>query len=100
MFSHGELGIRSHLRVLFIRTLQILAFSCFLILPARAETQPPVVHTRIRCGRSAELRLSSPASSQGGLLLAELRSGKPLKEPKGKWDGKEISFWDLKAIKE
>lgn len=44
-----------------------------------------------------ELRLSSQASNQGGLLLAELRSEKPIKEPKGKWDGKEILFWSQKA---
>jgi len=37
--------------------------------------------------------LSSPQSSQGSLLLVEVRSAKPLAEIKGEWNAKEIPFW-------
>lgn len=85
------------LQALFIRSLQALALSCLLLLPLGAETRTPAVQTEMKCGENAELRLSSPASNQGGLLLAELRSQEPFKDPKGKWDGKEILFWNRKA---
>jgi murein DD-endopeptidase MepM/ murein hydrolase activator NlpD len=45
------------------------------------------------CGQGVELRLSSPQSSQGSLLLVEVRSAKPLAEIKGEWNAKEIPFW-------
>lgn len=91
------MGTQNRPRDFFIRLLPTLAIYCFLFLPIRAGTHTPAVQTKIKCGKSAELRLSSSTSTQGGLLLAELRSGEPLKEPKGKWDGKEVSFWNLKA---
>ena len=40
-----------------------------------------------------QLRLSAPASSQGSLFLAELRSAKPLAEVAATWDEKQIPFW-------
>lgn len=85
------------LQILLIRSCQTLAFFCFFLFPLRAGTRTTAVRTKMKCGKSAELRLSSPASNQGGLLLAELRSQKPIKEPKGKWDGKEIMFWSQKT---
>ncbi len=91
------MGTPKLLRVLFVRSFQALALSCLLLLPLRAGTRTTAVQTKMNCGTGVELRLSSPASNQGGLLLAELRSEKPLREPKGKWDGKEIWFWNLKA---
>jgi murein DD-endopeptidase MepM/ murein hydrolase activator NlpD len=97
MILSREMGTQNLLRVLFIRSFQALALSGLLLLPLRAETRTTPVQTKLKCGMNAELRLSSPASNQGGLLLAELRSEKPLREPKGKWDGKEILFWNLKA---
>lgn len=45
------------------------------------------------CSAGATLRLSSPLSSQGSLLLVELRSAPPLTEVKGNWDGKSVPFW-------
>jgi murein DD-endopeptidase MepM/ murein hydrolase activator NlpD len=45
------------------------------------------------CGQGVELRLSAPASSQGSLLLADLRSTKPLTEIAATWDEKQIPFW-------
>jgi murein DD-endopeptidase MepM/ murein hydrolase activator NlpD len=45
------------------------------------------------CGAGVTLRLSSPLSSQGSLLLVELNSARPLAEVKGDWDGKSVPFW-------
>ena len=45
------------------------------------------------CGQNVELRLSSPESTQGSLLLAELRSPQPVSEIKATWDEREIPFW-------
>ena len=45
------------------------------------------------CGQGVELRLSSPQSSQGSLLLVEVRSAKPVAEIRGEWNAKEIAFW-------
>ena len=45
------------------------------------------------CNAGATLRLSSPLSSQGSLLLVELKSARPLTEVKGNWDGKSVPFW-------
>jgi murein DD-endopeptidase MepM/ murein hydrolase activator NlpD len=100
MISSLEIRTQNLLVVLFIRTVLTLVLSCLLFPPLRAETHTPSVKTKMKCGKAAELRLSSPASSQGSLLLAELRSGKPLKEPKGKWDGKDVLFWDLKVTEQ
>jgi murein DD-endopeptidase MepM/ murein hydrolase activator NlpD len=45
------------------------------------------------CSAGATLRLSSPISSQGSLLLVELRSTRPLTEVKGDWGGRSVPFW-------
>lgn len=37
--------------------------------------------------------LSSPESSQGSLLLVEVKSAKPLAEIKGDWGGRSVPFW-------
>jgi murein DD-endopeptidase MepM/ murein hydrolase activator NlpD len=52
----------------------------------------PSPPAQVECG-SGTLTLSSPQSSQGSLLLLELRTSAPLAEVKGTWDGKEIPFW-------
>jgi murein DD-endopeptidase MepM/ murein hydrolase activator NlpD len=39
------------------------------------------------------LHLSAPESSQGSLLLAEVKSAKPLTEIKGDWGGRTVLFW-------
>ena len=45
------------------------------------------------CGAGTELRLSAPESSQGSLLLAEVKSANPLKEIQGEWGGRSVPFW-------
>jgi murein DD-endopeptidase MepM/ murein hydrolase activator NlpD len=39
------------------------------------------------------LRLSAPAAIQGGLLLIEVKSTKPLAEVSGEWEGRSVPFW-------
>jgi murein DD-endopeptidase MepM/ murein hydrolase activator NlpD len=46
------------------------------------------------CSPGTELHLSAPESSQGSLLLAEVKSARPLTEIKGDWDGREVAFWE------
>jgi murein DD-endopeptidase MepM/ murein hydrolase activator NlpD len=53
-------------------------------------SRPPAEHS---CAPGVSLKLSSPESSQGSLLLIELRSAKALTELHGSWSDKEIPFW-------
>ena len=79
---------------------------CVLLLagaPAIAQKSRP--HHRISkpiaaqpsthdCGHNLTLHLSSPAPTQGSLLLLELRStAQPVAEIKATWDSREIPFW-------
>jgi murein DD-endopeptidase MepM/ murein hydrolase activator NlpD len=45
------------------------------------------------CSAGTELHLSAPESSQGSLLLVEVKSATPLEEVKGDWDGRSVPFW-------
>src|SRR5260370_1631875 len=45
------------------------------------------------CTPGAELRLSAPESSQGSLLLIELKSAQPLAEVNGDLGGRKVPFW-------
>ena len=45
------------------------------------------------CTPGTELRLSAPESSQGSLLLIELKSAQGLAEVKGAWGGRKVAFW-------
>jgi len=45
------------------------------------------------CGNGVALRLSAPEAAQGTLLLAQLRSEKPLSEVSGRWNDREVPFW-------
>jgi len=57
----------------------------------RKSPPPAATHD---CGHNITLRLSSPDSTQGGLLLLELRSpAQPVSEVKATWDNREIPFW-------
>jgi murein DD-endopeptidase MepM/ murein hydrolase activator NlpD len=59
--------------------------------------KPAAPASKYDCGQGAELLLSAPESSQGGLLLAELRSPKPVTQIKANWDEKEAPFWQEAA---
>jgi murein DD-endopeptidase MepM/ murein hydrolase activator NlpD len=45
------------------------------------------------CTPGTTLRLSAPESSQGSLLLLELKSTQPLAEVNGEWSGRSVPFW-------
>jgi murein DD-endopeptidase MepM/ murein hydrolase activator NlpD len=59
-----------------------------LLLPAGAMAKEAG-----SCSAGIELHLSAPESSQGSLLLVEVRSAKPLAEIKGEWGGRNVPFW-------
>jgi murein DD-endopeptidase MepM/ murein hydrolase activator NlpD len=58
----------------------------------------PAAWTKFDCGQGVELRLSAANSSQGSLVLAELRSAKPLAEVAGTWDEKAVPFWQEPVV--
>jgi murein DD-endopeptidase MepM/ murein hydrolase activator NlpD len=45
------------------------------------------------CTAGTTLRLSAAESSQGSLLLIEVKSTKPLAEVQGDWGGRSVPFW-------
>lgn len=59
-----------------------------LLLPAGVTAKEPRT-----CSAGATLRVSSPVSSQGSLLLVEVKSATPLEEVKGDWGGQGVPFW-------
>lgn len=50
-----------------------------------------------RCTAGTRLRLSAPESSQGSLLLIDLKSTKPLAGVQGEWGGRAVPLWSEKA---
>jgi murein DD-endopeptidase MepM/ murein hydrolase activator NlpD len=78
----------------------LAALALALAKPVPAQTKKPGNHktptpavARFTCGQGVELRLSAAATSQGNLLLAELRSPKRLSEVTATWDEKQAFFW-------
>jgi Peptidase family M23 len=61
-----------------------------LLLPASARCA--VVNAQ--CTGGVELKLSAPQASQGNLILAEIISQKPLREVTGKWNERNLYFWE------
>ncbi|HTG29635.1 MAG TPA: M23 family metallopeptidase [Methylomirabilota bacterium] len=61
-----------------------------LLLPAGVTSAAPNPH----CSGGVELRLSAPQASQGSLILAAVRSQKPLREVTGKWNERNVYFWE------
>lgn len=45
------------------------------------------------CTAGTEMHLSAPESSQGSLLLVEVKSATALSEIKGDWGGRSVPFW-------
>jgi murein DD-endopeptidase MepM/ murein hydrolase activator NlpD len=45
------------------------------------------------CTPGTALHLSAPSTTQGGLLLIEVKSTKPLAEVSGEWDGRGVPLW-------
>jgi murein DD-endopeptidase MepM/ murein hydrolase activator NlpD len=49
------------------------------------------------CGNGVKLRLSAPDAAQGTLLLAQIRTEKPLSEVSGRWNDRDVPFWGESA---
>jgi murein DD-endopeptidase MepM/ murein hydrolase activator NlpD len=49
------------------------------------------------CGNGVGLSLSAPDAAQGTLVLAQIRSEKPLGEVSGKWNERDVPFWRERA---
>jgi murein DD-endopeptidase MepM/ murein hydrolase activator NlpD len=60
-------------------------------VPQRKSTAP--AWAKFNCTQNVELRLTAANSTQGGLLLAEIRSADPLTDVAGTWDEKSVPFW-------
>jgi murein DD-endopeptidase MepM/ murein hydrolase activator NlpD len=71
----------------FFAALIILNGMLLLGAAARAE----------ECGNGVELKLSAPDAAQGTLLLAQIRSDRPLGEVAGKWNERDVPFWQEPA---
>jgi murein DD-endopeptidase MepM/ murein hydrolase activator NlpD len=61
-----------------------------LLLPASARSAPVIAH----CTGGVELKLSASQASQGSLILAEVRGQKSLREVTGKWNERNVYFWE------
>lgn len=77
-----------HPRVFRVRRIGSLVLACVALLPLRAAARN--LHD---CGHGIELRLSSPISSQGNILLVEVRSAKPIADLNAEWAGQKPAFW-------
>lgn len=64
----------------------------FLFFPVLAGAKIPKT-----CGPGVALKLSAPSSSQGSLLLLEVRSRKPLTDVTAEWNSKKVPFWQASA---
>ena len=73
------------LRGLPVRLRAAIVLGGILLLAAAARAED--------CGNGVELTLSAPDTAQGTLLLAQIRSVKPLGEASGKWNERDIPFW-------
>jgi murein DD-endopeptidase MepM/ murein hydrolase activator NlpD len=61
-----------------------------LLLPAGARCAA----LNAQCTGRLQLKLSTPQTSQGSLILAEVRSPKSLGEVTGKWNERDVYFWE------
>src|SRR5271163_732600 len=83
-----SLAIRKLRRVsVRLRVAIVLGAALSLGAAARAED----------CGSGVQLKLSTPDPAQGTLLLAEIRSVKSLGEVSGKWNERDVPFWQEKS---
>lgn len=82
----SALPFRNFLRAVLCLTPGLLSF------PLLAKDRAPQT-----CGPGVTLKLSAPSSSQGSLLLLEVRSHKPLAEVSAEWNSKNVPFWQVRS---
>ena len=58
---------------------------CALLLGAAVRAED--------CGNGVKLTLNAPEAAQGTLLLAQIRSARPLGEISGRWNERDVPFW-------
>lgn len=58
---------------------------------------PTVAAVPKTCVPGITVKLSAPSSSQGSLLLLEVRSRKPLAEVSAEWNSKNVPFWQISS---
>jgi hypothetical protein len=80
-------------RTRLVSRVALFASMGILVLPALATAQNPRT-----CGAGVSLKLTSPQSSQGSLLLVEVRSTVPINELKGEWNDRSVGFWPPGAV--
>lgn len=82
------------LRAIPVRPLRAALFLALssLSLPLLANSKVPQT-----CVPGVTLKLSAPSSSQGSLLLLEVRSRKPLAEVTAEWNSKNVPFWQVRS---
>ena len=73
------------LRGISVRLRAAIVLGGILLLAAAARAED--------CGNGVELTLSAPDTAQGTLLLVRIRSLKPLSEASGKWNDRDVPFW-------
>jgi len=56
---------------------------------------PDVAAVPKTCGPGITVKISAPSSSQGSLLLLEVRSRKPLVEVTAEWNSRNVPFWQI-----
>jgi murein DD-endopeptidase MepM/ murein hydrolase activator NlpD len=61
-----------------------------LLLPSSVKCTP----VNAQCTGGVELKLSAPQASQGSLILATIRGSKSLREVTGKWNERNVYFWE------
>jgi murein DD-endopeptidase MepM/ murein hydrolase activator NlpD len=64
-----------------------------LLLPVGARCAAVNAH----CSGGVELQFSAPQASQGSVILAQVRSQESLREVTGKWNERNVYFWEGRA---
>jgi murein DD-endopeptidase MepM/ murein hydrolase activator NlpD len=73
-----------------------LAVACIAVIAALIPTAAMAKEARA-CTPGATLQLSAPESSQGSLLLIDLKSTKPFAEVQGEWSERSVPLWSENA---
>jgi murein DD-endopeptidase MepM/ murein hydrolase activator NlpD len=85
-----------HLRAAVRKLTVRFAVACIAAIAALIPTAAMAKESRA-CTAGTTLKLSAPESSQGSLLLIDLKSTKPLAEMQGEWGGRSVPLWSENA---
>jgi murein DD-endopeptidase MepM/ murein hydrolase activator NlpD len=82
------------LRILTVARTPLAWLACAVLSAASALLPASKLANETgECTPGTELHLSAPESSQGSLLLVEVRNAKPLTEVQGEWNARSVPFW-------